>query len=131
VSAGSGPGRDHRLPRSRRIHRSADIIALLRRGKRSRTTHLDVYDSAAPGRFPRAGVIVGRYGRPVVERNLLKRRLREILRRDVLPALRAADRAVDVLVRVRREAYGAGYRELRDELRGWMSERWPAESSSP
>ena len=72
--------------------------------------------------------MVARYGRSAVQRNLLKRRIREIVRQDILPALRASDRAVDVLVRARRGAYDAPYAELRDEMRTWLGKRWPADS---
>lgn len=52
----------------------------------------------------------------VVERNLLKRRLRELGRTRVLPALWDAGRSMDVMVRARPEAYDASFAELRDEL---------------
>lgn len=51
-----------------------------------------------------------------MDRNRVKRRLREIGRREVLPRLRSGGLAVDVLVRARREAYRAGFAELRDEI---------------
>ncbi|GMR14015.1 MAG: hypothetical protein BMS9Abin29_2243 [Gemmatimonadota bacterium] len=54
----------------------------------------------------------------IVERNRLKRRLREIARTEVLPFLREAGRNLDVLVRARREAYSVGYATLRAEVRG-------------
>lgn len=117
-------GRRHGLPRARRITRSADIRAMFRRGKRSRTVHLDVLDAASPVPYPRAGVVVPRYGHRIVDRNVVKRRLREVLRRDVLPWLSDRGLAVDVLVRARRGAYGVSYATLREELVGWMKTRW-------
>lgn len=65
-----------------------------------------------------------------MERNKVKRRIREILRRRVLPRLTASRRAVDVLVRARREAYGASYAELETELVEWAERRWRSASSS-
>ncbi len=67
---------------------------------------------------PRAKTAVGPRGAraAAVQRNRLKRRLREITRTVVLPGLRAQCCNVDVLVRARAEAYGAGYAELKDEL---------------
>lgn len=94
------------------------------RGKRSRTAHLDVFDSASLVPYARVGVVVPRYRHPIVERNLLKRRLREILRRVVLPRLEAAGLDVDVLVRARRDAYTAAFEELKTELEDWMARRW-------
>jgi ribonuclease P protein component len=125
-----GSGGSRRLPRARRITRSGEIRGIVRRGKRSRTAHLDVFDSASPAAYARVGLVVPRHRHAAVERNLLKRRLREVLRLEVLPRLDALASPVDVLVRARREAYGATFAALRDELVGWMERRWsPAHSS--
>lgn len=104
------------LPPSSRIRKGTEIRALLRRGKRRRTAHLDVFFAASPVSVCRWGVVVPRHGRAVVDRNRLKRRLREIGRTRVLPRFRASDRPMDVLVRARREAYGASFGTLEDEL---------------
>ena len=72
--------------------------------------------------------MVPRYGRRIVDRNLLKRRLREILRTEVLPGLKARGDRWDVLVRARREAYDTGHAELLGELDEWLRKRWPLES---
>jgi ribonuclease P protein component len=116
-------GGGRRLPRVQRLTRSAEIRELFRRGKRSRTAHLDVLDSASPAAHARVGLVVPKHRQSGVERNLVKRRLREILRLEVLPRLRAAGLAVDVLVRARREAYDAGFSVLRDELVAWTERR--------
>jgi len=102
---------------------------MLQRGKRSRTAHLDVIDSASPLAQPRVGLVVPRYGGRAVDRNRLKRRLREILRLDVLPRLSRLDSGHDVLIRARRDAYGATWRELRAEVVQWLEQRWPHGSS--
>ena len=60
----------------------------------------------------RTGIIVPLYQRTAVQRNQLRRRLREILRRETLRLLPP----VDLVVRARREAYGASFAELRAEL---------------
>jgi ribonuclease P protein component len=122
-SAAEEAGRSGRLPRLRRITRSRDIVGLFRRGKRSRTAHLDVLDSASPAGYSRIGVVVPRFRQPVVKRNRVKRRLREILRRTVLPRLDGEGRARDVLVRARREAYDATFGELQAELAAWVEHR--------
>ena len=97
---------------------------MFQQGKRSRTAHLDVFDSASPFAYPRVGVVVPKHRRSSVERNRLKRRLREVLRRDVLPRLYANDVATDILVRARKEAYLATFTQLRDELLAWMEKKW-------
>jgi ribonuclease P protein component len=123
-------GEDQKLPRARRIRHGSEIRTLVERGKRSRTAHLDVFDSASPVAHPRAGVIVPRHRHTIVERNLLKRRLREILRKDIRPELARTGRTIDVLVRARRQAYGTPFRTLREELLGWMEQRCSPVSSS-
>ena len=105
-----------RLPRSSRIRRGPEIRGLLKRGKRKRTAHLDVFFAASPASRSRLGVLVPKHRHRVVERNLLKRRLKEIGRTRVLPALRLAGRSMDVMVRARPEAYDASFAALRDEL---------------
>jgi ribonuclease P protein component len=104
------------LPREARITTSAEIQLLFRRGKRSKTRHLDVFVSPSPASFPRIGFVVPKHRRNSVRRNLLKRRLREIARTEVLPRLRAAGRADDILVRARAEAYTAEYAALKSQL---------------
>jgi ribonuclease P protein component len=56
----------------------------------------------------RVGIVVPRYSHSAVDRNRVKRRLREILRRDVLPALPP----LDLTVRASRLAYDATFGEL-------------------
>jgi ribonuclease P protein component len=129
--AGSGPGAGSerggfRLPREARITSGDEIRALLRGGKRRRTRHLDVFVSASPVSHPRWGMVVpkprgkhqkgGRARGAAVQRNRLKRRLRELGRTLVLPALRSRGLALDVLVRTRPETYGAAFDALRAEL---------------
>jgi ribonuclease P protein component len=61
-------------------------------------------------------VVVPKHRHEIVERNLVKRRLREIGRMEVLPRLDAAERRLDVMVRARPEAYDASFEALREEL---------------
>jgi ribonuclease P protein component len=112
-----GPARrGFSLPRAARITHSAEIRALFRRGKRRKTRHLDAFVSPSPVAFARWGVVVPKHKHEIVERNRLKRRLREVARTVVLPALGNSGLALDVLVRARPEAYTAGFDELRREL---------------
>ena len=112
----SEPAGKERLPRAARIRRSGEIRTLIERGKRKRTASLDVFFSASPVARSRWGVVVPKHRRGIVRRNLLKRRLREIGRRKVLPALDQAGLAVDVLVRARWRAYDVRFPELSEEL---------------
>lgn len=101
---------------------------MFKRGKRSRTPHLDVLVTASPTSFSRVGLVVPRYGNTAVRRNVVKRRLKEALRQVVLPRLDGAGVARDVLVRARREAYGQPYGTLAAELTEWIDGRWPGSS---
>jgi ribonuclease P protein component len=112
-----------RLPRLRRITRSMEIRTLFRRGKRRRTAHLDVLESASPAALARVGIVVPRYKRSAVARNRVKRRLREVLRREVLTRLDGAGLALDVMVRARPEAYAASFAQLSEELVTWAERR--------
>ena len=60
----------------------------------------------------RAGIIVPRYGHSAVDRNRLKRRLRELVRTSVLPALPP----MDIVVRATPGAYRADMARLRQEM---------------
>lgn len=64
-------------------------------------------------RHVRVGFIVPKYGHSSVERNRLKRRLREIMRTHLLGTLPA----VDIVVRALPGSYGADYATLLTELR--------------
>ncbi len=64
---------------------------------------------------PRIGLIVPRYQSSAVARNRLRRRLREIWRRN----LQSRQPARDVVIRARPPAYQAGFGALRNELESW------------
>ena len=104
------------LPRAARIRRGAEIREILRRGRRRGTRLIDVRCRPGAGPLPRAGWIVPKLGHRIVDRNRLKRRVREIARRQVLRGLTERGLAVDVLVRVRRPAYRASYQELAADI---------------
>jgi len=55
---------------------------------------------------------VPRHGHTVVERNLVKRRLVELVRLELLPHLGGTD----VLVRALPAAYGAGFEALKEDV---------------
>jgi ribonuclease P protein component len=118
----AGEAGRYRLPRRARIVASREIRALFRRGKRKRTRHLDVFIAASPVSHARLGLVVPKHRHNSVERNLVKRRLREIGRTELLPRLAGCSPALDVMVRARAEAYGAPFDALRAELRRVVEE---------
>src|ERR671915_313382 len=81
------------------------------RNKRRIKTH-DVRALASPLSHPRFGIVVPKRGRTTVDRNRVKRRIREIVR---LYLLRIAG-PVDVVIRAQDHAYNARFEELRQEL---------------
>lgn len=70
------------------------------------------------GRRARAAVVVPRFQHTAVDRNRLRRRLRELLRRGPLATLPR----VDLVLRARRPAYDASFAELRAELTACVRE---------
>jgi ribonuclease P protein component len=80
-----------------------------------RTASLDVRATASLHAFPRVGFVVPKYKHSGVARNLVKRRLREIVRQQTL-ALLQPHAPLDVVVRVFPSAYDRDYTALHDEL---------------
>jgi len=95
-------------------------------GKRQRTGHLDLFTRPSPVGSSRLALIVPRFTFTAVRRNRLRRRLREIGRRDVLPVLAEP---TDLAVRARQSAYAAPFATLRTELVGALCPRSPGSSS--
>jgi ribonuclease P protein component len=83
-----------------------------REGKRIRTEHLEVRAIASLLPYARVGFVVPKYKHGSVERNRLKRRLREIVRRRVLSALSPAD----VVIRTLPAAYDAPFDALERQV---------------
>jgi ribonuclease P protein component len=117
------------MPPSSRITRAREIRELLRMGKRRKTSHLDVFFLSSGEAGSRVGLVVPKHQRTAVERNVVKRRLRELSRREVLPRLRASSSSLDVLIRARREAYDARYRQVSLELLKVIEELCSGQSS--
>ena len=66
----------------------------------------------------RVGIIVPKYGHSSVDRNKVKRRLRELVRLHVLPVLPA----IDVVLRAAPKAYTRSFDELREEVAKWSQQ---------
>ena len=83
-----------------------------RAGRRLRTEHLDVRANDSLLSYARAAVIVGKHGHTIVERNQLRRRLRELVRLKIL----SATKANDIIVRVFPSAYDSSFNQLSNEI---------------
>ncbi len=77
----------------------------------------------------RIGLVVPRFKRSAVERNLLKRRLRELSRLRLLPS----DVAADVVLRIRPEAYRASFDALTADVERALGQllRWRPTVAEP
>jgi ribonuclease P protein component len=89
------------------------------------TERLDARASASLLLHPRVGVVVPKYRRNIVDRNRVKRRLRELARTRILPLVGS----IDVLLRAKPEAYGASFDQLSTEVDAVA--RWAAGIVSP
>lgn len=102
--------------RSRRLALASEIQKVVRRGRRHRTNTL-LFSWLPNGlNHPRLGVVVPRFGNSAVARNKLRRQVREIVRRRILPSVPA----IDLVIRARAAAYRAGFVDLTAELEGWL-----------
>jgi ribonuclease P protein component len=91
---------------------------------------LEVRVLASPLLHPRVGVIVPKYRHGSVERNRLKRRLRELVRLRLLPAL-VTGPPVDAVVRVVPQAYGATFDTLAAEMERILRQLARSRPASP
>ncbi|MFN2384589.1 MAG: ribonuclease P protein component [Gemmatimonadota bacterium] len=109
------------MPRARRITTRREIAHLLT-GQRARADTLELYWRPAAGLLPRATCITPKHGHTGVERNQLRRRLKELMRQ----ILFVRPDALDYLVRSRPPAYDRTYAQLADELTGLAAAIEPA-----
>jgi ribonuclease P protein component len=106
-----------RFPRSSRLHAAAEFEQVHQRGRRRKLGFLDVWWTDNQAGHPRMGLIVPKFQSSVVARNRLRRRLRELWRREFAGTIPAWD----VVIRTRSEAYRASFAELRDDLVAWRT----------
>ena len=104
-----------RLPRAHRLARASDIRRCLTKGRRRRFGHLEMIWTDNLTGHPRMGLIVPRFQSSAVARNRVRRRLREIWRRE----LQQQQPAWDLLIRARPDAYVATFAALREDLLAW------------
>ncbi|MFL5523839.1 MAG: ribonuclease P protein component [Gemmatimonadaceae bacterium] len=100
------------FPRRSRLTSETELEALRRTGKRMQTEHLEARASASLLLYPRVGVVVPKHKRRIVDRNRIKRRLREIVRSALLPNLGS----IDLLIRAKPEAYISTFQQLAEDV---------------
>jgi len=108
------------FPRRSRLTSETELEAVRRAGKRMQTERLEARASTSLLLYPRIGIVVPKHRRRIVDRNRVKRRLREIVRTRVLPELNG----IDLLIRARPEAYASSFEQLSidaEAIRQWAS----------
>jgi ribonuclease P protein component len=114
-SGDAGGRRGFRWPRAARLRQTRDIRRVQRTGRRYRGSLIDVLAAPSPAGRARVAVIVPRYGRSAVKRNLLRRRLTDLARTEWMPRVYSEHRQ-DFILRAKPAAYAASYEGLRDAL---------------
>jgi ribonuclease P protein component len=108
----SGPGSRARFSRSSRLLRHADFERVYKQGQRHFAAHMTVfYLRRAQGDAARVGFTVGRVLGGAVDRNRMKRRLREAVRRQLPSGV-----PVDVVINPKKSLLTADFTELLDEV---------------
>ncbi len=108
----SGSGSRARFSRSSRLLRHADFERVYKQGQRHFAAHMTVfYLRRAHGDAARVGFTVGRVLGGAVDRNRMKRRLREAVRRHLPPGV-----PVDVVINPKKSLLTADFADLLDEV---------------
>jgi ribonuclease P protein component len=95
-----------------RLGRGSELTACWEEGRRWRGPHVELAWRPNQARCPRVAFVVPRFQFTAVARNRLRRRLKELLRREILTRLPA----IDLVVRAKRPAYAVPFATLRAEL---------------
>jgi|SRR3954452_15930080 len=102
------------FPKSRRLLRHADFERVYKQGKRHFAVHMTVFylrrESELQGL--RVGFTVSRVLGGAVQRNRMKRRLREAVRLNTVPA----DVAADVVINPKRTLLAADFADVQKEI---------------
>lgn len=100
-----------RFPKAERLRHRRDFLRAQAQGQRLHTRHFGVILARTAAGGPRLGLAVSRRVGKAVQRNRLKRVLREFFRRHKtgLPA-------VDLVIMAKKGAAALGYRQVEEEL---------------
>jgi ribonuclease P protein component len=106
-----------RFPKASKLLRHADFQRVYKQGRRHFDAHMTVFylrrkDKDDDGSGPRVGLTVGRTLGGAVQRNRIKRRLREAVRHN----LASLALAVDVVINPKKAALVAEFAVLNDEV---------------
>ena len=103
-----------RFPKSRRLLRHADFEKVYKQGRRHFAAHMTVFylHRGETPKGSRVGFTVGKVLGGAVQRNRIKRRLREAVRLAEQP-----DLAVDIVVNPKKSVLDAEFTQLQSELK--------------
>jgi len=108
-----GPGRHAKFPRDLRLLRHSDFERVYKAGRRHFASRMTVfYLPRAAGHGPRIGFTVGKTLGGAVDRNRMKRRLREAVRLH-WPEFQAP---VDIVINPKKSVLKADFADLSDEI---------------
>jgi len=107
-----GTAKDHGLPAAQRLRRSREYLRVRRAGRKIQTPNFIIYCLVRDSGPTRLGLTVSRKVGGAVQRNRVKRRLREFFRqhKDLLP------KNTDLSVIAKKGSSEAAYREICVEL---------------
>lgn len=100
-----------------RLTRGRDFQVARQSGRNIRGEHLDLWVLPATLGPSRVGFIVPKYHQSGVERNRLKRQLREIARSEFLPS----EPSIEVVIRARPSAYSCSFQQLLKQIQGFKT----------
>ncbi|GAB4338661.1 MAG: ribonuclease P protein component [Candidatus Abyssubacteria bacterium] len=104
--------KDLGLPKSRRLKKQSEFRRLYQTGRKASDRYLTVYTCPVEGRGGKVGIVTGKkVGKPV-ERNRIRRVLREIVRTTHRDAIRHSD----LVIIVRPAALELSHHELAQHL---------------
>jgi ribonuclease P protein component len=95
---------------SARLSKTRDFERVQRSGRRTQLPLITVWKTRGLTLQPRVGIVVGLHGRSAVARNRLKRRVRYIVRSEILTK---NVEAFDAVIRIQPAAYAATFHKLR------------------
>lgn len=103
------------LPREERVRKRRDFLEAYSSGTKTHSRHAVVFVASNGFGHPRLGITVTRRIGNAVTRNRLKRVTREIYRKTLRDVV-GRERAVDLIVNMKRSAVDATYAELERDL---------------
>ncbi|MGB0757599.1 MAG: ribonuclease P protein component [Patescibacteria group bacterium] len=101
------------LPRAHKLTKQRDIEELAKTGRRNSSVFFILKTRKNKVNTPRFVIVVSaKVSKKAVERNRIRRQVREIIRNSLIPL----EKSIDSMVVVKQEALSADFTELHDQL---------------